>query len=265
VSQLSLAEKKVEELMTSPPVCISKDSPVGKALSLMLDHDFSHLIAVDGKRVAGVVSMWDLVDVLGSSRFRNVPVSRIHVSAVMSEPAVTIQADDKVEDAKRIMLERDFSCLPVMRGDNLVGIITETDIVKMLKDSSAVRDLMRSSYPKVMPIDRIVHARAIMIENGVRVIPVVEEGRLVGIVTERALAKAFYHLRDESRVSHIEEAVRRVIVEDVMEESPEVLREDQSIEEAAALFYKARIPALPVIEGDLVKGMLERKSLLLRV
>jgi len=262
---LPLAEMKVEELMTSPPVCIQKDSPIGKALDLMLNGDFSHLIAVDGKRVAGIVSMWDLVDVLGSSRFRNVPVSRIHVSAVMSEPAVTIQADSKVKDAKRIMLENDFSCLPVMRGDELVGIITETDIVRRIKDSSPLRDLMRISYPKVMPIDRIVHARAVMIENGIRVIPVVEEGRLVGLVTEKALAKAFYDLRAESRVYHVEEAVRKVLVEDVMEESPEVLKENQSIEEAAMLFYKARIPALPVIEGDIIKGMLERKSLLLRV
>lgn len=262
---MSLTEMRVEELMTSPPVCIQKDSPVGKALSLMINGDFSHLIAVDGKRVAGVVSMWDLVDVLGSSRFRNVPASRIYVSAVMSSPAITIQADARVRDAKRIMLERDFSCLPVMRGDDLVGIITETDIIRILKDSSPIKDLMRSSYPKVMPIDRIVHARAVMIENGIRVIPVIEEGRLVGLVTEKALAKAFYDLRVESRVSHVEEAVRKVLVEDIMEESPEVLREDQSVEEAAMLFYRARIPALPVVEDDVVRGMLERKSLLLRV
>ncbi|MET0554921.1 MAG: CBS domain-containing protein, partial [Vicinamibacteria bacterium] len=54
----------------------------------------------------------------------------IPVKEVMSEPAVTVEADMPIRDAARLMVARKIGCLPVVDGDVLVGVVTESDVVR---------------------------------------------------------------------------------------------------------------------------------------
>lgn len=54
----------------------------------------------------------------------------VEIARVMSAPPVTIHPDAHVEDAARVMAERKIGCLPVLQGDDLVGIVTETDVLR---------------------------------------------------------------------------------------------------------------------------------------
>jgi len=263
------AEDPVEAIMTSPAICIVKDRPIGEALELMNDKEIAHLVITNDKgRVVGVLSTWDLMDVLGSSRFKNTPATRIYVSAVMSEPPVVVDRKDKITKAMKLMIENDFSFLPVVNEEHLpIGVVSETDMVRSLEPPSApVKDLMKTTYPKVMPISRIVHARSIMLETGARILPVVEGGNFLGVVTERALARAFYRVRTETEVVHQDTLVRKILVEDVMNELPQTLNPSEDIRSAVDKFIEAREPALPVLgEKRGLLGVLERKSILVRI
>ena len=68
------------------------------------------------------LSIWEL----------NYLLSKLPVERVMSTPVVTVHPDDPVPEAARLMLTNKIAGLPVMDGDDLVGIITESDIFRMV-------------------------------------------------------------------------------------------------------------------------------------
>jgi CBS domain-containing protein len=89
--------------------------------------------------VVGVVSQRDLYKAsLGSVMVRRKSATRllegIAVKEVMSEPVLTIAPHASEQEAARLMMEKKIGCLPVLEGPKLVGIITETDMLKLIVD-----------------------------------------------------------------------------------------------------------------------------------
>ena len=126
----------VKHRMTPNPITITPDTKVPDALKLTRDKGINYL-PVMGKRdkLVGIVSRGDLMQAAPSkattlSVFEaNYLLAHLEVQEIMNEP-ITISEDTPVEEAARLMVQRGIGCLPVMRGKDLVGIITETDIFK---------------------------------------------------------------------------------------------------------------------------------------
>lgn len=109
-----------------------------------------------------------------------------HHNAVSIEPWVTLR------EAARRMHEGEFSCLPVVSGDDLLGIITERDLVEALAvedrpETSTVFSHMSELPETVGPDDDCADAVTKMLSIGCRHLPVMEGGRMVGIVSARDL------------------------------------------------------------------------------
>ena len=108
-------------------------------------------------------------------------------------PHVTcIEGWELVRDAARKMHDGGFSCLPVLAGDDLVGIITERDVVEAMAQNddlstAAVFDYMTEAPHTIGPEDDCTVAATEMLAIGCRHLPVVEEGRLIGVVSARDL------------------------------------------------------------------------------
>ncbi len=254
---------RVSDVMRRSVVTVDKGVTVGVALDLMERNDVNHLVVTSGDRVVGVISVRDVMEGLGSSRFERIPARRIYVSALMTEPPITVEPKTSVREAVAIMLREGIGSLPVVEGGRLVGIVTETDLIRSLNSDGSIRELVKEDHPRIMPNERIVHARSIMLERGARILPVVEGGRLVGIVTERNLAKAFLDVRENVEPVRMDNVVRKILVEDVMIEAPRRIRGYVPLNEARDLFIDSGLPALPVVKnGDRVMGVLERRSLL---
>lgn len=122
---------------------------------------------------------------------------------------------------------------------------------------------MHSPVHVVHPHDSVAHARELCERQRVNQLPVVLDGRLVGIVTDRDLRDAFPSIVDEAerpaRSHRITEMVR---VEDVMTHAPATVGEDEGIDVAATVMRSKRIGALPVVRSDEVVGILTRSDLL---
>ena len=107
----------------------------------------------------------------------------------------TVSADAKLSEAVRILGERRIGALPVVDGDQIVGIISERDVIYSLKDHGAdvldwpIERVMTSPAITVDPSTEVLSALALITQRRVRHLPVVSGGRLIGIVSIGDLVK----------------------------------------------------------------------------
>lgn len=133
--------------MTSEVVTITPDLPIAEALEMMRQKKIHRFPVLDKKgRLAGIVSHSDLLYAAPSSATSlNVwevtyLLNQVKVKEVMTRDVVTVKEDCPIEDAARIMRENQIGGLPVMRGEALVGIITESDLFDVFLELLAAKE-----------------------------------------------------------------------------------------------------------------------------
>ncbi|WP_395392488.1 CBS domain-containing protein [Novosphingobium sp. BL-8A] len=110
-------------------------------------------------------------------------------------PVQTCQIDTAVGAAAGILAERRIGALPILDGDQLVGIFSERDVIYRLHESGpemlkkSVADVMTSPPVTVEPSTPVLSALALMTRRRIRHLPVVENGRMVGFVSIGDLVK----------------------------------------------------------------------------
>jgi len=133
--------------MTRNPVTVSPDTSVSEALNIMRQNRVRRMPVVDKRgHLVGIVAEKDLLYASPSpATSLNVYeigylLSKLKVKEIMTKEVVTVTEDAPLEDAARIMVDNAVGGLPVVRGDMVVGIITETDIFKVLMEMMGARD-----------------------------------------------------------------------------------------------------------------------------
>ncbi len=116
----------------------------------------------------------------------------------------SVSHSDTVLDAARVMNERRIGSLVVLNGDHVVGIFTERDVltrvVAELRDpqTTKVGDVMTSPCLVCKPEDSLLDCQTVMTQQRIRHLPVVEDGSLLGILTQGDI------MADTSRESQVE-------------------------------------------------------------
>ena len=129
----------IRERMSRPAITAPPEMPIQDALSLMRKKGIRRLPVLDNKgKLVGIVSDRDLLHASPSDATSlsvwelNYLLSKVTLKRVMSAPVITVSPDTPVQEAARIMVEKKIGGLPVVQGGKLVGIITETDLFKVL-------------------------------------------------------------------------------------------------------------------------------------
>jgi CBS domain-containing protein len=116
----------------------------------------------------------------------------VRISSIMTEAAVTDRPDDDLAAAARRMWNQQTGSLLVLDGQELVGIITERDVLRAVATgtplSTPISEVMSKDVITVEPGTSLREAAGIMTEKWIRHLPVLESGRLVGVVSQRDLA-----------------------------------------------------------------------------
>ena len=115
---------------------------------------------------------------------------------LMTRDPITIDQHDRLSKAKAIMTAGNFRRLPVVDEGRLVGIVTERDLHKYSGswNRRRVTAAMRTSLITVTPYDTVEDAALLMLKHKIGGLPVVAEGKLVGIVTTSDLLKTFLNV-----------------------------------------------------------------------
>ncbi|MDD4574635.1 MAG: CBS domain-containing protein [Sphaerochaeta sp.] len=136
----------IERRMTRNPVTATPDMSIADASNLMKQEKVHRLPVLDkDKRLVGLITEKDILfaspSPASSLSIHEMAylLSKLTVKKLMSKNVVTISKDTTVEEAARMMVDQDLSCLPVLEGEKLIGIVSKSDMFKILLELFGAR------------------------------------------------------------------------------------------------------------------------------
>ena len=129
---------RVADIMTPRPVTIAPQNAIGTAIALMRAGGFRRLPVVENGRLVGIVTARDLQlvsnipTIMREPWYDNYIFQHIPVSTCMTPHPITVTPESSIAEAARLMRDHKIGGLPVVENDQVVGIITETDLLNYL-------------------------------------------------------------------------------------------------------------------------------------
>ncbi len=261
---------KASDLLTELPITIEPDTALTEARDMMDACGIRHLPVTVDERVVGMLSDRDTLLALGTARWTDTSAAEAHpspepgqVSEIMSSPVYCVGADTPVEQVASTMLERGISIVPIIDAKGLLGVISKTDLVRWYLDLCAhddkhrgatarVEDGMRRNVASVSPCDEARQVVKTMINARVEHVPVIEDGKLVGIIADRDLrrllgvtVRATSDLADDMLPERFDVKAGRI-----MTPAPKTIAPDDRMAHAATVMLDQRFSAMPVANDD---------------
>ncbi|MDD3247553.1 MAG: CBS domain-containing protein [Methanosarcina sp.] len=275
----------VADIMSSPVYVINVDEPVSHARKLMLKYRISTLLVLNEGKMVGIVTKSDLSNRLAQAEplWRRRPIDQIPIKLLMTESVITIYPEASISQATTLMLENGVHDIPVVKND-IVGIITRTDIVRYVAEHSEEMD---TKIPKMMTEDvisvhrhhTINHVIDEMNKNEIeRVIVKDDAGKPVGIISRQSLAlnlltdnegklstKSIKLARKSSpggqkTYRYVKEVP--LTAEDIMVSPIISIDVNKKISDAAKQLIEEEVTALPVIDGEEIVGIISRTDIM---
>jgi CBS domain-containing protein len=254
----------VKQIMTSSPITIDKDLPLTDAIDLMQHHEISRLIVLDAGGLVGILTERNIARKLCStSSYRLLP-SRMRVSSVMTANPVTVAPNASAKEAAGLMLDRNISGLPVVDRGTLTGIVTKMDFAKVCLEFGDIfaGQIMQPNPVTASPGNRVIHARRLLLDEGLIGLPVVEGDETVGIVTVRDLAMRMAAFQKIVPDKHKGARIRHLLIGDIMTQPPVCTRTDAKLSEVARIMLDNRFSSLPVLDlEDRLVGLITKTEL----
>ncbi|MBS3054103.1 MAG: CBS domain-containing protein [Candidatus Aenigmarchaeota archaeon] len=173
---------KVSDLMATKVISCSGDTPLSQVMGKMKQNGIHQMPVIDNGMLAGMVELRTIIT-------RELDPVSAKARTVMTSTA-TISPDADAEDAVSLLIKSGSRALPVVNDNAVIGIISETDLLKVeLKDGPVESLLSRCDY--VEPSDDLGKAEHIMRYNNVSRVPVVDKGKVVGMVDTMDLISVY--------------------------------------------------------------------------
>ncbi len=187
-------------IMTKNVVSVETSAKVGEAIRLMKENNVGGLPVVDEKnRVRGIITERDIAGLFADK------ISGVRVAQLMSEKVITALPTTTIFEVEKTMTAQGFRRLPIISDNKVIGIITAMDIIRFFGSGEVFKYLRSGTIMQVLntpaleiatkevvtikPSADVGQAAKIMRSKNIGAIPVVENDRLVGIITERDFFK----------------------------------------------------------------------------
>lgn len=271
------------DLMTPSPVTLGPEDGLDAAMRIFDRYPFRHLPIVENEAVLGVLSDRDVQLATGwlstAERMcdawgRTLPAPK-HISEVMVSPVLLANPTQSPEEAAAIMVEHRIGCLPIVDEGMLVGIVTETDILSAFMDQLTTDNVpaswrqpvsahMRSDPITLDPNVEIEAALDLCLRDQIRHLPVVEDGKLIGLLSDRdiRMGLARSSISDAQAQSEGRMSIPNIRVFSVMSQFVIPIAPSCFLLDAAGIMVKNKISSLPVVAKEKLLGMLTQTDIL---
>lgn len=191
----------VREIMKKDVVSLGVKDNISNAIKTMIERNIGGIpIVDDDNAVVGIVTERDFVRTVA-----DITTSK-SIKEYMSNKVVTASPDISIGEATRTMIEKGFRRIPIVKEDVLLGIVTASDIMRYLGSGEIFQKLMTGDVSDAfkVPVKSLIlrdiiwtnsgidigEAAALMLKNKVGALPIIDDGELCGILTERDIIKA---------------------------------------------------------------------------
>ena len=191
----------VTDIMQHDVVTVRDDARLEDAVRLMIDKSVGGVPVVTPEGIiVGIITERDMVHLMGEYILGKT------VDDVMSKHVITAPPDMQIDKAAKIMVSSGFRRLPVVTDSYVCGILTATDIMRYLGNGEAfkklvtghvdealsapISDIMKNNIITTGPKTSMSEASRIMYQNKIGSLPVIKDGNLTGIITERDILHA---------------------------------------------------------------------------
>ena len=244
---------KVLDVMSTEFETIEKDQSLHNALSLMRKKkDTSRLIVTQGEKTVGIISFRDVANRLGTYKTEGISPKSLHVSSAMTFPILTIDKNEDVETAANMMYENRVSSLLVMEDEKLIGVMRKYDLLKIYDSCKKikVKELMTENPIMISESERVISARNTMMEEKFSVLPVMEEGTIVGIIDDATLADALARFREQFSIKHQKARLQEFYIGQIMKTDPPIINENAPLCDLITVFQETNYKGVFVVDKD---------------
>jgi len=251
----------VKNIMNTP-VTVHKSDTLSHAMDLMDKHDTRRLLVLNGTELFGLITMRAIARKLGTWKTSNLPATSLHVASALTDQFTKVLPDLKIIDAISLM-DRKGGILVVMENSHVQGWITPQEILKNIKAIKGYAAQIMKDPISASPGDRVSHARRIMLDNNIGRLPVVENNDVVGIITEKDVARAMMNFRALVPDNQQDERIRNLIVGDIMTRNVLSVKTNTLISEVITTLLENNIGGVPVLNlKDEMVGVISRRGIL---
>jgi CBS domain-containing protein len=248
--------------MTKEIISVDKDENLKHVMNLMEKNDITKLPVLEDKKLIGMVTDNIIAYKLGSIRKKGVPPSKLYASSMTDKNVECIEPDTDIKTILKKVGKKGPTMLCVTENKDLKGIITKADILHLVESKKQIKDFMRTDIFTVSSEDRVIHARRIMIDENIARIPVVDEGKLVGIISDNEIAFSLAELKRQYPVGKQKHRLDELLVKDAMKSPVIFIGPNKTAKDAADVMIEENVGALPVIQNDKLVGIISRTDLL---
>lgn len=268
----------IMNFVTRDVICVAPHDSLDKAMSLMEEFRVHHLVVRAANRVVGMLSDRDVLLSVGwvlsadrkvHSPTRTTVIGPRTVDEIMSRNVVCIENSDSGQSAARLMIDRKIGALPVLHNDNLLGIVTESDLMFWLDKlgtaggnaatflAQPVSMLMRASVLSVSPNESLGDIIDMFRRRRIRHVPVVRGGQLCGMISDRDVRKALGEssIRDMMAQESGNYYVAPRTASELMTANVYSAPLSTTLRGALSNMLDHRVHSLPIAEGDKLVGI----------
>lgn len=270
-------EREILHIAKSPVVTMAPTTPIYDGIQIMTKEGFRRIpIANPGTRtLEGIVAATDIIDYLGGGKKFQIIQKKFAgnifkainepIKLIMIKKVVSVQTSAKISKAIELMTQQNLGGLPVVDDKNRVkAIITERDIANMFAERISgvtVARLMSEKVVTAIPKTTIFEAARTMTTQGFRRLPIISEGKVVGIITAMDIirffgtGKVFRYLKSGTMTQVLSTPAVEIATKDVSTIEP-----NADVGQAAKIMQEKNIGALPVVENEKLVGVVTERD-----
>ena len=253
---------KVSDVMTKDIITVDKDVNLKHVLNIMKKHEITKIPVLENKKLVGMITDNIIVYKLGSIRKRGIPASRLHASSVTDKEIDCISPDTEVKTILKKVGKPGPTMLCIKENDNLVGIITKADLLPLVESKKQIREIMNKKLHTASSDDRVIHARRIMIDKDIARLPVINQGTLVGMISDNEISFALAKIKRSFPPGKQKHRLEELLVKNVMKTPAIWIDPHMIVTDVANIMLKKNVGALPIIENGKLIGIVSRTDLL---
>lgn len=270
-------QDEISNIAKTPVIMVAPTTPIYEAIKIMAKERFRRLPIANPstKRLEGIVTATDLIDYLGGGKRFEIIQQKFSgnfftaineaIKLIMTQNPASIISTARVGEAIQRMKQEKVGGLPIVDEKGCIqGIITERDIVNLFADmisGATVSQLMSERVITALPRATLFEAEKTMTTQGFRRLPIVAEGKLVGIITAMDILRFFGTGEVFKRLqSGMITQVLATPALDIASKDVATIDPNADVGQAARIMKEKNIGAIPVIQNQKLVGILTERD-----